>query len=694
MKRPFPILLLFLISVLTATAQEHRCYTDDIYRKAVAADPSIANVRQQLEAFTAGFVQQLEARPDSRLRRNSGGPATYIIPVVFHIIHRYGPENISDAQVLDCVRLLNEDFRKLNADTTQIVPSLISVAADCEIEFRLATIDPNGNCTNGIDRIYSNLTYLANDDAKLNPWPSNKYLNIWSVHSLENAGAAAYAYYPGTAPPGADGILSRYDYVGSIGSSTSSHRHTMTHEVGHCLNLAHVWGSTNSPGVACGDDNVSDTPETEGWTRCNLSASVCNPPLIENVQNMMEYSYCSCMFTLGQRNRMFAALNSAAGGRNQLVSPGNLIATGTQTATAPTCAPIADFYSLKQSVCAGRTVFFTDQTWNGHPTSWNWSFPGGTPITSVDSNPVVVYNTPGVYDVTLTVSNSAGSDVITRTSFINVNTASGMQTPVVIAFDSPADFPGSGGWVNDVDADGITWARFTSAGANGTNTCIKMDNYRSPAGSVDEYISPPFDISNMTGVKFRFYVANAQRNATSSDLLRILTSTNCGETWTPTSYNRSGALLATAGIVSSNFTPTNDSQWRLDSINLNGLMPRTNVRLKFQNISDRGNNTFLDEFEVIGNSTNVDEVEDVTLGFGLYPNPSQGTTTVQFQLKSPGMIGLSVHDITGRQVLRSEGRLYAPDNYELPLTISGNGIYLVRLTVDGREHIRRLVVAE
>ena len=694
MKLPFPILLLFLISVLTATAQEHRCYTDDIYRKAVAADPSIANVRQQLEAFTAGFVQQLEDRPDSRLRRNSGGPATYIIPVVFHIIHRYGPENISDAQVLDCVRLLNEDFRKLNADTTQIVPSLISVAADCEIEFRLATIDPNGNCTNGIDRIYSNLTYLANDDAKLNPWPSNKYLNIWSVHSLENAGAAAYAYYPGTAPPGADGILSRYDYVGSIGSSTSSHRHTMTHEVGHCLNLAHVWGSTNSPGVACGDDNVSDTPETEGWTRCNLSASVCNPPLIENVQNMMEYSYCSCMFTFGQRNRMFAALNSAAGGRNQLVSPGNLIATGTQTATAPTCAPIADFYSLKQSVCAGRTVFFTDQTWNGHPTSWNWSFPGGTPITSVDSNPVVVYNTPGVYDVTLTVSNSAGSDVITRTSFINVNTASGMQTPVVIAFDSPADFPGSGGWVNDVDADGITWARFTSAGANGTNTCIKMDNYRSPAGSVDEYISPPFDISNMTGVKFRFYVANAQRNTTSADLLRILTSTNCGETWTPTSYNRSGALLATAGIVSSNFTPSNASQWRLDTINLNGLVPRTNVRLKFQNISDRGNNTFLDEFEVIGNSTNVDEVEDVTLGFGLYPNPSQGTTTVQFQLKSPGMIGLSVHDITGRQVLRSEGRLYAPDNYELPLTVSGNGIYLVRLTVDGREHIRRLVVAE
>ncbi|MFM9052540.1 MAG: M43 family zinc metalloprotease, partial [Bacteroidota bacterium] len=429
MKRSFPVLLLFLISLSSARAQQHRCYTDEIYKQAVVADPSIAKIRQQLEEFTAGFVRELEDHPDRSFRRNSGGQATYIIPVVFHIVHNYGPENISDAQVLDCIRLLNEDFRKLNADTTLFVPSFISVAADCELEFRLATIDPNGNCTNGIDRIHSNLTYLANDNAKLNPWPYDKYLNIWSVNSLEFTGAAAYAYYPGTAPPGADGILSRHDYVGSIGSSTGTHRHTMTHEVGHCLNLAHVWGDTNSPGVACGDDNVTDTPETEGWSSCNLSASICNPPLIENVQNMMEYSYCSCMFTFGQRNRMFAALNSFAGGRNQLVSPGNLVATGTQTTLIPSCAPIADFYSQKQSVCAGRQVFFSDQTWNGSPTNWNWSFPGGTPTASVDSNPVVVYNTPGIYDVTLSVSNSTGSDVITRNSFIRVNTASGMQTP-------------------------------------------------------------------------------------------------------------------------------------------------------------------------------------------------------------------------------------------------------------------------
>ena len=79
--------------------------------------------------------------------------------------------------------------------------------------------------------------------------------------------------------------MSRHNYVGSIGTSSSTGARTLTHEIGHCFNLAHVWGSTNQPGVACGDDLVTDTPETMGHTSCDLSSSVCNPPLIENVQN-------------------------------------------------------------------------------------------------------------------------------------------------------------------------------------------------------------------------------------------------------------------------------------------------------------------------------------------------------------------------------------------------------------------------
>ena len=275
-------ILPFLLCAASASAQvEKYCYTTEIYLEAIRQRPEILQVQTDLENFTEQYAQSQAADQGAQL---------LIVPIVFHIIHNYGPENISDEQIYDQMRILNEDFRKLSPDTGSIVAAFQSIAADCEIEFRLATIDPNGNCTNGIDRIASTLTYNADDDSKLNPWPSNQYLNIWVVSDLGNSGAAAYAYYPGTAPPGKDGVISIHGYIGSIGTGTPGRSRVLTHELGHCLNLAHVWGSTNSPGVACGNDGVSDTPITMVWTSCNINGSVCNPPSLENVQNYMEYS--------------------------------------------------------------------------------------------------------------------------------------------------------------------------------------------------------------------------------------------------------------------------------------------------------------------------------------------------------------------------------------------------------------------
>ena len=250
------ILLAFVLAASIATvssAQEHRCYSSEMNNQALSNDPSLVRQTQELE----NFIQQYATVE----RRNNG--VVYVIPIVFHILHNYGAENISDAQILDEVRILNRDYRRLNADTIDLVPAFVGLAADAEIEFRLPSIDPNGNCTNGIDRIPTLLTYSANDQSKLNPWPRDKYLNIWVANSLENTGAAAYAYLPGSVPsPAVDGILSRHNYIGSIGTSDENSSRTLTHEIGHCLNLQHPWGSTNQPGVSCGDDQVSDTPIT------------------------------------------------------------------------------------------------------------------------------------------------------------------------------------------------------------------------------------------------------------------------------------------------------------------------------------------------------------------------------------------------------------------------------------------------
>ena len=160
---------------------------------------------------------------------------SYIIPVVWHVIHNGGQENISRAIIEDEIAELNKDFQKLNTNIVNVHPNFSSIAADCEIEFRLARLDPDGNCTEGITRTKSTLTYAMDESAKFLPgaesWNRNGryYLNIWMGISLDN-GAGGYAYYPGSVGMDQDGLVLRYQQLGN----------TVTHEVGHWLNLAHL----------------------------------------------------------------------------------------------------------------------------------------------------------------------------------------------------------------------------------------------------------------------------------------------------------------------------------------------------------------------------------------------------------------------------------------------------------------------
>jgi hypothetical protein len=148
------------------------------------ARDEIAIAQQELELFTEEYIAS-----------RGGGDQVYIIPVVFHIIHQNGEENISDEQITDCVNILTRDFRKLNADTSAIVDEFIDIAADCDIEFRLAARDPEGNCHTGINRILSPLTYDGGDpDVKdLEYWPRNSYLNVWVCAAIGD-GVAGFTY--------------------------------------------------------------------------------------------------------------------------------------------------------------------------------------------------------------------------------------------------------------------------------------------------------------------------------------------------------------------------------------------------------------------------------------------------------------------------------------------------------------------
>ncbi|HRO75206.1 MAG TPA: M43 family zinc metalloprotease, partial [Crocinitomicaceae bacterium] len=292
--------------------------------------------------------QQTLKATELALKQSQTTRSTYYIPVVFHVLHVGGNENISDEQIHDAVAILNRDFRRLNADANTVHadfnasnPDRVAEPADIEVEFRLATIAPDGTCFSGITRTFSALTnesdgydqvdaIKAGNDVYRGEWKGDQYLNIFVIRNAD--GAAGYTNYPSNWGGGnsmENGIWVLHNYVGSIGTSSGGTSRTLTHEVGHWLNLPHTWGSTNEPGLMSNcstDDGVSDTPNTIGSQSCKLSENSCGPRA--NVENYMDYSYCSKMFTIGQGDRMRAALASTVGGRKNIVSASNLAAVG------------------------------------------------------------------------------------------------------------------------------------------------------------------------------------------------------------------------------------------------------------------------------------------------------------------------------------------------------------------------------
>ncbi len=668
------------------------CATDPVNNAILQNNPQARLAQDQLEAFTKQYTQSFQP---SYFRSN--GVPVYVIPVVFHIIHNWGPENISDAQIYDAVRVLNRDYNGQRTDTANIHPDFKALNADVQIEFRLAHLDPNGNCTNGIDRIQSLLTYDADDASKLNPWPYNRYLNIWTIFNFgsSHAGAAAYAYKPGNAPAGKDGIIALHNYVGSIGTSNGNNQYTLTHEIGHWLNLNHTWGNTNQPGVACGDDNVTDTPVTKGFTNCpsGSNAMICTPGVVENYQNYMDYSYCFYMFTIGQKARMWAALNSSVGLRNQVYTASNLAFTGTDGGVY-TCIPTANFSPVQRVICEGGSLNFSDFSLNADTVgvTYLWSFPGGTPSTSTDKNPTnIVYATAGAYDVTLTVTSSAGFDTHTEIENVIVRPLQVFNAvPYSESFET-ITFP-STDWLVD-NEDGNAWELTSSAAHTGFNS-IRVNNFSgNTAGTKDVFITPGFNLTNTTQTQLTYWIAYALKNTSGTDVLKVYASNNCGQLWNLRT-TKSGTTLATvASAVTSNFIPSS-SQWRQETVSLTSgqFSTRPNVSIKFEYTHDLGNNIYIDDI----NLTGVVGINDMAISqenVSITPNPANDRSTVNFELTQSEDVLITVTDLLGNEIQRiAEQRLEAGEyQYEVN-TQWAKGIYLVRIAAGSQVITKKLVV--
>ena len=306
------LFLSLFLSVALGTnfhAQTDRCGVVEYMEQQIQNDPGISVKMQEIEKHTKAHVHG---------EKSISGVIT--IPVVFHLV--YNPasstQNISDAQILSQLDVLNEDFRRMNADAANTPEDFLGVASDVEIEFCLATVDPFGNPTTGITRTETVRNFFAfpNQANEIkshatggkDAWPTSDYLNIW-IGSV--SGALGYAPYPG-GDPAYDGVVLHYRYTGRGGTAASLYAlgRTGTHEVGHWLNLRHIWGDGN-----CSvDDLVSDTPTASGP---NGTGAPCTYPgrnscddgqgdLPDMFQNYMDYSLDVCMnlFTHGQTDRM------------------------------------------------------------------------------------------------------------------------------------------------------------------------------------------------------------------------------------------------------------------------------------------------------------------------------------------------------------------------------------------------------
>tara|TARA_B100001248_G_C27399420_1_gene468757 strand:- start:8811 stop:11912 length:3102 start_codon:yes stop_codon:yes gene_type:complete len=457
------ILSLILITCLT--------FNFSVAQKCASYEHSLSDQMQKYPDFYNGLVEKnAEIKKNfenaiSKMNKVKTENGVRIIPVVVHVIHDLGSENISDASIQNAIDILNANINGQGANFLSQTPDVFAkVRGEAKVEFRLAKKDPDGLPTTGINRVRSSLTNQPEprDAVKaLSYWNSYQYFNIWTVKQFAPQGDGnillGYAQFPYSGSMSTDGVVLLASQMVSGG--------TLTHEVGHWLGLRHTWGDTD-----CGDDGIKDTPTARGP---NYGISLNNfpyhvglappPPITgpwgcvadslnpagEMFVNYMDYSSDAAvtMFTKGQVEAMNVTLNgeldeqtglTGIGFREYMWSEENLDSTGTSDGyQVPTCTQQASFKirSGDPAICEGETIILEgnkNMFGIGNVSSFIWDFGDGNFDNSGNNFITHTYNStnPQGYDITLTVeydevtesraSNLSDLDLTNATSYDSI----------------------------------------------------------------------------------------------------------------------------------------------------------------------------------------------------------------------------------------------------------------------------------
>ncbi|MCD6068561.1 MAG: C-terminal target protein [Bacteroidetes bacterium] len=648
------------------------------------------------------------------------------IPVVVHILYQNATENITDARAISQVAVLNEDFQKLNADTT-IIPSLFKpVAGGTNITFCLAQRDPNGNPTTGIVHKATTVTsFNTNDNVKKSaqggddPWDVTKYVNIW-VCDLGTS-LLGYGEFPTGSLSNTYGLVLNYRYTGRNGGAQAPFNlgRTGTHEFGHCFNLFHIWGDD---GTACtGSDQCNDTPNQKGENYgtpafpqgTGPTGGCCSAASTSSMfMNYMDYTDDAgmAMFSLNQCTRIMAVVNTAPWNVLQTsngCTPVNLVANDasvfnvvspTGTACATSVTPVITLKNAGSSAMTSCTINYRIDAGTVNTYAWSGNL-ASTATVSVTLPAIPA--TAGTHTLTAYTSNPNGTTDGNATNDQSTSTftvvAGGTPLPYVEGFESTT-FPTTGMTIYNPDA-GITWARTTTADFTGTASAfVDNYNYDTGAGQRDEMTLPNLDLSAAGSTQMTFEVAYTYWTTTGttqySDTLEVLASADCGATWT-SMYKKARTVLATAPPVSSQtnpFIPSGPSQWRLETINLSPYDGNNNVMVKFRNISDYEDNLYLDDIniaKVIGikeNNTNGPLVN-------VYPNPTNGTLHVNISnVNGINSSEINLYNVIGEKVMPTLTVKGSNVSQVLDLSSLSNGVYQLETRSAGHSSFKKVIV--
>lgn len=644
MKKIFLTLGILSAFVANASAQQRNCAANDVLQQQLLADPSLQQRMDAIEEQTTDFA-----------RTYTGNDRVVItIPVVFHVVYRNAAENISDAVLQSQIDVLNADFRKLNADAGLVPSAFSGLAADAEIQFCLAKRTPTGGATTGINRYSSTRTtdWGTGDAVKktaqggIAPWDATKYLNIW-VCSI-GGGILGYAQFPGGSAS-TDGVVLDYKYTGVTGATYAPYNkgRTGTHEVGHWLNLRHIWGDAN-----CGSDLVTDTPtqQTSNYGCPAFPHVTCsNGANGDMFMNYMDYTDDACMymFSAGQKARM-QALFATGGARVGLVTSNGCtppttggtcgtptgMATGSITASSAsvswTALSGASSYTLYYKTAAATTYSSTSTTATSvslsaltASTTYNWY------VVAVCSG------TNGTATAVQSFTTTAATTGCTDTYEANETRTAGK----VIAVNT--NISAKIGTSTDKD-----WFKFTTTASAAK---IKVDL----SGLTQDY---DVKLYNNSGTQ----LGVSQNSGTAAEQIKYNTATT-GATYYVQVYGYNGVFDANNCYTLR--VSTGSANWRTDG-----------------SVGD-------EEF----NEIIAEPVVDL---FTVYPNPTENVATLQFFPTADVMMNLTVTDLMGKVVMQQRNAVSKDGNQTVQLDFSNlsAGLYIIRADDGTNSTTQKLVV--